>query len=82
MASTEVNEENEIESTWKLPDGIEDHIYSGLVKSSIGLVTGAAVGALMFRSGKGWRTASMAAGVGVAIGSTATRVNADSKSIN
>ena len=81
--STEGNTENvpsskEV-STWKLPDGIEEHIYSGLVKGTVGVVAGAAVGAIMFKSGKGWRTASMAAGVGVAMGSTAERIMTDTK---
>jgi len=65
--------------TWKLPEGIDDHIYSGLIKTSLGVVAGAAVGVLMFRSGNGGRSASMAAGVGVALGSTVERARADSK---
>lgn len=66
-------------TTWKLPEGIEEHIYSGLVKTAVGAISGAAIGAVMFRSGKGWRAASMAGGVGVALGSTVERAMADSK---
>ena len=61
-------------STWKLPDGIEDHIESGLIKSAIGATAGGLVGMILFRSGGGWRSASVAAGVGVAVGSTYERI--------
>lgn len=70
---------NDFTQSWKLPEGIEDHIYSGIIKTGVGLVAGAAVGAVIFRSGKGWRTASMAAGAGIAVGSTVERAMADSK---
>jgi len=65
-----------IPGNWKLPDGIEDHIESGLIKAAAGAVAGGIVGAVLFRSGKGWRSASMALGVGVALGSTVERAYA------
>mmetsp|Transcript_51106 Transcript_51106/g.76582 ORF Transcript_51106/g.76582 Transcript_51106/m.76582 type:complete len:83 (-) Transcript_51106:149-397(-) len=58
---------------WKLPDGIEDHIESGLIKAAIGGVVGGVVGLALFRSGKGMRMASVAGGVGAAVGSTVER---------
>jgi Domain of unknown function (DUF543) len=61
-------------TTWKLPDGIEDHLEIGLVKASAGIAVGGAIGLLLFRSGKGWRTASVATGLGMAVGSTYTRI--------
>ena len=64
-------------STWKLPDGIEDHIESGLIKSAIGATAGGLVGMILFRAGGGWRSASVATGVGVAVGSTYERIMAD-----
>jgi hypothetical protein len=91
-------------SSWKLPDGIEDHIeagknslshfdagpfsltflwhshflnsLSGLLKSVIGVSAGGVVGLIMFRSGKGMRGASVATGVGIAVGSTYERMMA------
>mmetsp|Transcript_20614 Transcript_20614/g.25488 ORF Transcript_20614/g.25488 Transcript_20614/m.25488 type:complete len:81 (+) Transcript_20614:144-386(+) len=58
---------------WKLPEGIEDDIYSGVIKGAIGASIGTALGLIMFRSGKGWRAAGAAMGVGVAVGSTVER---------
>lgn len=66
--------------TWRLPDGIEDHIESGLIKAGAGMVAGGLCGMLLFRSGSGWRPASVAAGLGVAVGSTASRLQ-ESKTI-
>jgi len=60
-------------STWKLPDGIEEHIENGIMKATAGAVIGGLVGTVMFRSGKGWRAASAAMGVGVGIGSAVDR---------
>eukprot|EP00934_Nitzschia_sp_Nitz4_P002279 Nitzschia sp. Nitz4//scaffold218_size35881//24670//25022//NITZ4_007797-RA/size35881-snap-gene-0.30-mRNA-1//1//CDS//3329542289//2279//frame0 len=60
-------------SKWKLPEGIEDHIEAGLIKATAGIVVGGVVGMLMFRSGKGMRSACMATGLGVAAGSTLER---------
>jgi len=59
--------------TWKLPDNIEDHIEKGILKAGVGIVAGAAMGALFFKSGKGYVGAMALAGVGVAIGSTVER---------
>lgn len=84
-------------STWKLPDGIEDHLESGtcfaadegrlsplmiisqlmcigLIKTAIGVAVGGLAGMVLFRSGGGWRSASAAMGVGVALGSTYERM--------
>ena len=63
--------------TWKLPDGIEDYIEEGLIKTAAGAVIGGVVGAVMFKSGGGWRSASVAMGVGTGIGSTIQRAVAD-----
>ena len=61
------------EPTWKLPDGIEDHIESGIIKAVAGATVGGLVGCILFKSGSGWRSASVAAGVGTAVGSTIER---------
>jgi len=61
------------DATWKLPDGIEDHIESGIIKATAGAVVGGLAGALLFRSGHGWRAASAAMGVGIGIGSAVDR---------
>lgn len=66
------------ENTWKLPEGIENHIESGIIKATAGAVVGGVVGAIMFKSGSGMRSASMALGVGAAIGSTLERAYLDS----
>eukprot|EP00552_Chaetoceros_brevis_P000626 CAMPEP_0197738712 /NCGR_PEP_ID=MMETSP1435-20131217/16060_1 /TAXON_ID=426625 /ORGANISM="Chaetoceros brevis, Strain CCMP164" /LENGTH=77 /DNA_ID=CAMNT_0043327723 /DNA_START=15 /DNA_END=248 /DNA_ORIENTATION=- len=66
------SEENS-KGSWRLPDGIEDHIESGLIKGAVGAVAGGVLGAIFFKSGKGWRSASAAFGIGTAIGSTAER---------
>jgi len=59
--------------TWKLPPKIEEHIESGLVKTASGVLVGGIIGALLFKSGKGWRYAGAAMGAGVAAGSTVER---------
>ena len=51
-------------ATWKLPDGIEDHIESGIIKATAGLVLGGFVGTVLFRSGRGYRFACAALGTG------------------
>jgi Domain of unknown function (DUF543) len=61
-------------SHWKLPDGIEDHLEDGVYKVLAGATAGGIVGLLLFKSGRGWRSASMATGVGMAVGSTLTRI--------
>jgi Domain of unknown function (DUF543) len=58
---------------WKLPVGIEGHIEDGVIKLTAGVLIGGTVGMLLFKSGKGWRAASIASGVGVAIGSSYVR---------
>mmetsp|Transcript_12683 Transcript_12683/g.17991 ORF Transcript_12683/g.17991 Transcript_12683/m.17991 type:complete len:82 (-) Transcript_12683:114-359(-) len=65
------------EPTWKLPDGIEDHIEAGLIQSAVGVVAGGITGALLFRSGKGMAAAGMATGFGIAVGSTFERAYQD-----
>lgn len=67
------DDKSPIPSTWKLPEGIEDHIESGIIKAAAGAVAGGVVGAILFKSGSGMRAASMALGVGAAIGSTVER---------
>ena len=66
-------------ATWKLPDGIEDYIEQGLVTTAAGAVIGGVVGAVLFKSGGGWRSASVAMGAGTGIGSTIQRAMADPK---
>ena len=61
---------------WKLPDGIEDHIESGIVKTAAGALAGGIIGAILFRSGTGMRSASVALGIGAAVGSTIERAYA------
>lgn len=46
------------------------------MKTAIGVLAGGVVGMIMFRSGKGMRAGSVAAGVGVAAGSTYERAMA------
>jgi len=60
-------------STWKLPEGVENHIEDGLIKSAVGATVGGVFGMILFRSGGGMRSASVAAGVGAAVGSTYER---------
>lgn len=59
--------------SWKLPNGIENHIEDGVIKMTAGVLIGGTLGMLLFKSGKGWRSASVASGLGVAIGSTYVR---------
>ncbi|KAG7357890.1 protein of unknown function DUF543 containing protein [Nitzschia inconspicua] len=66
-------------SQWKLPDGIEDDIEQALIKTAVGATVGGLLGVIMFRSGGGSRAASVAAGVGVAAGSTFERIAAKIK---
>ena len=62
-------------NSWKLPDGIEDHLEDGLIKAAVCVTVGGALGMLLFKSGKGWRSAAVASGLGVAVGSTYSRLN-------
>jgi hypothetical protein len=48
--------------------------FSGLLKTVAGAAVGGLVGVVLFRSGKGYRAASTAAGMGVAWGSTYERM--------
>lgn len=73
-------EDSPFNSNWKLPEGIEDHIEAGLIKTAAGAVAGGLVGAVLFKSGKGWRSASVALGVGAAIGSTVERAYNEKRS--
>lgn len=61
--------------SWRLPDGIEDHLEDGLFKAALGIAVGGALGMLLFKSGKGWRSAAIGSGLGVAVGSTYSRLN-------
>jgi len=61
------------DTTWKLPDGIEDHIESGIIKGTAGAIVGGLAGVILFRSGGGWRAASAAMGLGIGIGSAVDR---------
>lgn len=67
------NPNQEPQSNWKLPEGIENSVEVGIIKATIGAATGLVVGSLLFKSGKGWRSASVAMGVGVALGSSIER---------
>lgn len=46
---------------------------TGLIKTAVGAVAGGVIGMALFKAGGGWRSASVAAGVGVGLGSTAQR---------
>lgn len=46
----------------------------GVVEAGVGMAVGGVLGAFMFKSGSGWRSASVAAGFGVAAGSTFERI--------
>jgi len=61
-------------STWTLPNGIEDDIEQALIKTAVGVVAGGLFGVVFMRSGNGRRAASMATGMGAAMGSTYERV--------
>jgi Domain of unknown function (DUF543) len=67
---------------WKLPVGIEDHIEDGVTKITIGVVIGGTLGMLLFKSGRGWRSACIASGLGVALGSTYVRFLSSTPSSN
>jgi hypothetical protein len=53
-------------------------LYTGVIKTAVGAAVGGLAGLVLFRSGKGWRAAGVAAGVGVALGSTVERAMAGS----
>lgn len=53
---------------------IFSNYHAGVVEAGVGMAVGGVVGALMFKSGSGWRAASVAAGCGVAAGSTFERI--------
>ncbi|KAL7439445.1 hypothetical protein ACHAXH_004174 [Discostella pseudostelligera] len=56
--------------TWQLAPGIENHIEALVLKSLIGGTVGAAVGFVLFRSGRGANAAAGSAfGIGCAVGS-------------
>ena len=57
----------------QIPEAAIPHLESTLLKSAVGLTTGAVFGLVFFRGGKGWRMASIGAGLGVALGSSAER---------
>jgi hypothetical protein len=54
--------------------------FLALIKTAIGATIGGFLGVIMFRSGSGSRAATVAAGVGVAAGSTYQRIAAKMKS--
>jgi hypothetical protein len=56
-------------------DSAAPHLKDGLLNCVVGASLGGAVGVLLFKSGKGYRAASVAAGVGVAVGSTLERLS-------
>ena len=60
-------------SKLQIPKAAIPHLESALLKSAVGLTTGAVFGLVFFRGGKGWRMASIGAGLGVALGSSAER---------
>lgn len=63
------------QQNWRLPPGIEGDLEDGVVKLALGVALGGLAGMLLFKgNGKGNRLASLAAGCGVALGSTGTRL--------
>ena len=61
----------------QIPESAIPHMESGLLKSAVGATVGGVFGLVFFRGGKGWRMASVGAGVGVALGSTVERYMAN-----
>ena len=61
----------------QIPESVIPHMESGLLKSAVGATFGGIFGLVFFRGGKGWRMASVGAGVGVALGSTVERYMAN-----
>mmetsp|Transcript_30378 Transcript_30378/g.71668 ORF Transcript_30378/g.71668 Transcript_30378/m.71668 type:complete len:97 (-) Transcript_30378:1032-1322(-) len=61
-------------TTWELPVGIEDDIEHALIKTAVGAAAGGLFGLMFLRSGNGRRVASIATGVGAALGSSYERV--------
>lgn len=49
-------------------------VFTGVVEAGVGMVAGGLIGAVLFKSGSGYRSASVAVGAGVAIGSTFERI--------
>lgn len=62
---------------WQLPPNIDKHLEAGMINTAIGVVAGGIIGTVLFRFGKGWRSAGVATGLGVAIGSTVERARAE-----
>ena len=71
--TTDSSPNQDPKNNWQLPDGIENAIESGIIKATVGAATGALLGSLMFKAGKGWRSAGIAMGVGIAVGSQLQR---------
>lgn len=57
----------------QIPKAAIPHLESAILKSAVGMTTGAVFGLVFFRGGKGWRMASVGAGLGVALGSSVER---------
>jgi len=63
-----------IRKKWELPEGIEGHIESGVVKVVIGVMMGGMVETFLFKSGnKRMKLTGVALGLGAAVGSTFQR---------
>jgi Domain of unknown function (DUF543) len=58
--------------TWKLPDGIEDHIEQGLLKLGGGVIVGGLFGLAFLHPSS--RSTAVTFGIGVAVGSTYARL--------
>mmetsp|Transcript_13365 Transcript_13365/g.22748 ORF Transcript_13365/g.22748 Transcript_13365/m.22748 type:complete len:97 (-) Transcript_13365:203-493(-) len=67
------NQSSSSSSSWKLPDGIEDHIATGVINTTVGTVVGGLFGLVLFRAGGGTRAASAATGFGIGLGATIER---------
>ena len=61
----------------QIPESAIPHMESGLLKSAGGAMVSGIFSLVFFRGGKGWRMASVGAGVGVALGSTVERYMAN-----
>ena len=57
----------------QIPESAIPHMESAILNSAVGAAAGGRFGLVFFRSGKGWRMASVGAGVGVALGSAVER---------
>ena len=59
---------------YQIPAYVEPHIEAGLLQTAGGILVGGVVGLVLFRSGSGYRGASMAVGGGFGVGGMVERI--------